>query len=120
MENKLTHSQDEYCTPTTRPTLQNNLAQTGAVLFAALADPTRLAILGLLWDSLDEEVCVCDITASFKVSQPTISHHLKTLRDAGLIHGDKRGKWVYYSIVQSQREQVQTIFERILGVPVLV
>ena len=120
MENKLTYSQDEYCIPTTRPTLESKLAQAGAVLFTALADPTRLAILGLLLDSLDEEVCVCDITASFKVSQPTISHHLKTLRDAGLIHGDKRGKWVYYAIVPSQREQVHTIFERVLRAPVLV
>jgi len=119
MENKLTQLQDELCTPTSRPILESDLAQAGAVLFAALADPTRLAILSLLMDSPDEEVCVCDITASFKVSQPTISYHLKTLRDAELIHGDKRGRWVYYSIVPSQREQMQTIFERVLCVPVL-
>jgi ArsR family transcriptional regulator len=67
------------------------------LLFQAAADPTRLAILRQLSDS--EEVCACDFTACCDVSQPTVSHHLKVLRDAGWISGERRGTWIYYRLL---------------------
>jgi ArsR family transcriptional regulator len=66
------------------------------LLLQAAADPTRLAILRQLSDSA--EVCACDFTACCDVSQPTVSHHLKVLREAGWIAGERRGTWVWYSI----------------------
>jgi ArsR family transcriptional regulator len=107
------------CKPATRPALNHTQAEQTASLFAALADPTRLTILNLLAKS-EGEVCVCDITASFKLGQPTISHHLKILRDAGLITGDKRGKWVYYSLIRSQFENIKNLIDEVLVIPVSV
>jgi ArsR family transcriptional regulator len=66
--------------------------------FAALADPVRLRVLSILADAPEGEVCVCDLVAPLEKSQPTISHHLKILGEAGLVHGDRRGKWVWYSL----------------------
>jgi ArsR family transcriptional regulator len=65
--------------------------------FKALADPTRIAIVNQL--SAADEVCVCNLTAAFDLSQPTISHHLKILRDAGLVESTRRGTWAYYRLV---------------------
>jgi ArsR family transcriptional regulator len=66
--------------------------------FAALADPVRLRVLSMLAAAPDGEVCVCDFVEPLGRSQPTISHHLKILGEAGLVHGDRRGKWVWYSL----------------------
>ena len=66
-------------------------------LLSALADPTRLRIVELLSGACDS-ICVCDITTQFDLGQPTISHHLKVLRDTGLANSEKRGLWVYYSL----------------------
>ena len=66
--------------------------------FAALADPVRLRVLSMLAAAPAGEVCVCDFVEPLGKSQPTISHHLKVLGDAGLVHGDRRGKWVWYSL----------------------
>ena len=66
--------------------------------FAALAEPTWLQILGLL-AAQPAPLCVCEINAAFPLGQPTISHHLKQLRDAGLVRSEKRGLWVYYRVV---------------------
>jgi ArsR family transcriptional regulator len=68
-----------------------------AARFKALADPTRVAIINSL--SAADEVCVCNLTATFDLSQPTISHHLKILRDAGLVESSRRGTWAYYRLV---------------------
>ena len=65
-------------------------------LLQAAADPTRLAILRQLSD--ETEVCACDFTACCDVAQPTVSHHLKVLREAGCIEGERRGSWVWYSL----------------------
>ena len=65
--------------------------------FKALADPTRVAIVNSL--SAADEVCVCNLTATFHLSQPTISHHLKVLREAGLVEASRRGTWAYYRLV---------------------
>lgn len=66
--------------------------------FAALADPVRLRVLSMLATAPDGEVCVCEFVTPLGKSQPTVSHHLKTLVEAGLVHGDRRGKWVWYSL----------------------
>jgi ArsR family transcriptional regulator len=67
-------------------------------LFKALADETRLEILAILSSVGDGETCVCDIEAHFDLSQPTISHHLKVLREAHLVRSERRGTWVYYRL----------------------
>jgi ArsR family transcriptional regulator len=66
--------------------------------FTALADPVRLRVLSMLAAAPTGEVCVCDFVEPLGKSQPTISHHLKILGEAGLVHGDRRGKWVWYSL----------------------
>ena len=67
-----------------------------APLLKALADPVRLRLLSLVASHADGEACVCDLNDAFDLSQPTISHHLKVLHEAGLLDRDKRGVWVYY------------------------
>ena len=73
------------------------------LLLAALADPTRLEILRQLAGS--DQVCACDFTDCCGVSQPTISHHLKVLRDAGVVTSERRGSWVYYRIAPNLLER---------------
>jgi ArsR family transcriptional regulator len=69
-----------------------------ALGFTALADPVRLQVLSILAASPAGEVCVCDFIGPVGKSQPTVSHHLKILSQAGLVHGERRGKWVWYSL----------------------
>jgi ArsR family transcriptional regulator len=68
-----------------------------AARFKALADPTRVAIVNRL--AATEECCVCDLTGAFELSQPTISHHLRLLREAGLVEASRRGTWAYYRLI---------------------
>jgi ArsR family transcriptional regulator len=68
-----------------------------AAQFKALADPTRVAIVNRL--AAADEVCVCDFVAALDLAQPTVSHHLKVLRDAGLVESSRRGTWAYYRLV---------------------
>jgi ArsR family transcriptional regulator, arsenate/arsenite/antimonite-responsive transcriptional repressor len=86
------------CTPLTREPLAEAEAISLAVRFKALADPVRLRLLSLVLACEGEEACVCDLTAAFDLSQPTISHHLKVLLDAGLLTREKRGVWAYYQV----------------------
>jgi ArsR family transcriptional regulator len=79
------------------PALRPAAADALAARFKALADPTRVAIVNRLAQA--EQTCVCDLTAAFALSQPTISHHLKVLRDAGLVESSRRGTWAYYRVV---------------------
>ncbi|MBA3529302.1 MAG: winged helix-turn-helix transcriptional regulator [Propionibacteriaceae bacterium] len=67
-------------------------------LLKALADPVRLRLLSLVASHADGEACVCDLSDSFDLSQPTISHHLKVLHEVGLLARSKRGVWVYYKV----------------------
>jgi DNA-binding transcriptional ArsR family regulator len=76
-------------------------------LLAALADPTRMEILRELAGA--PEVCACDFTSCCDVSQPTVSHHLKVLRDAGAVVSDRRGNWVFYRIAPNLAERVASI-----------
>ena len=83
------------CTPPGHPTVSEADATAYAAWFKALADPTRIRILNLLAQS-SEPVCVCDITDQFPLGQPTISHHLKILRDACFVTAERRGTFMYY------------------------
>jgi ArsR family transcriptional regulator len=70
--------------------------------FAALGDPVRLRVLSMLAAADEGEVCVCNFVEPLGKSQPTISHHLRVLSEAGLVHGERRGKWVWYSLDRSR------------------
>jgi ArsR family transcriptional regulator len=70
-----------------------------AAVFKALSDPVRLRLLSLIASHAGGEACVCDLTPTFDVSEPTISHHLKVLRGAGLVTSERRASWVHYRIV---------------------
>src|SRR6476469_11144801 len=85
------------CCASDAPPMPREDAATLAGIFKALADPTRVAIVNRL--AAADEVCVCDLTAAFDLSQPTISHHLKLLREAGLVEASRRGTWAYYRLV---------------------
>lgn len=74
----------------------------------ALADPARLRLLSFLADQLDGEACVCHLTETAGLAQPTVSHHMKRLMDAGLVARDKRGAWVYYRLVDERLEALRT------------
>ena len=73
-------------------------------MFKALADPVRLRLLSMIACAESGEACVCQLTVGFDVSGPTISHHLKVLREAGLIEGDRRGTWIYYRVLPQALE----------------
>jgi ArsR family transcriptional regulator len=85
------------CAPLSAVGLSDDQAQATARLFKALADPHRVKILNLLATSPDP-VCVCEFTEPLGLSQPTVSHHLKKLMDAGLLEREQRGTWAYYSL----------------------
>ncbi|MDX6738314.1 metalloregulator ArsR/SmtB family transcription factor [Actinocorallia sp. A-T 12471] len=98
------------CAPLSGPILDEDEAAELARVFKALSDPVRLRLLNLIAASEGGEVCVCDLTTPFDVSAPTISHHLKVLRQAGLITGDRRGTWVYYRPVPTAITRLSTLF----------
>lgn len=87
------------CAPIQAQTLQPADARSLARSFAALGDPVRLQLLSLLATSGDGAVCVCDLTGPVGKSQPTVSHHLSVLTDAGLLTRDKRGRWAWFRVV---------------------
>lgn len=86
------------CQPLTKDPLSMEHAERVAPLLKALGDPVRLRLLSLIASHADGEACVCDLNDAFELSQPTISHHLKTLHELGLLDRTKRGVWVYYRI----------------------
>jgi ArsR family transcriptional regulator, arsenate/arsenite/antimonite-responsive transcriptional repressor len=92
------------CGPSAQPLAVHERDQLAA-RFKALADPTRVAIINYL--SAADEVCVCNLNASFDLSQPTISHHLKILREAGLVEASRRGTWAYYRLVPEAIEALR-------------
>jgi ArsR family transcriptional regulator, arsenate/arsenite/antimonite-responsive transcriptional repressor len=84
------------CPPLSAGPLSQAQAEQVAPLLKALAEPARLRLMSLVASHPGGEACVCDLTGAFELSQPTISHHLKVLHEAGLLDRDKRGVWVYY------------------------
>ena len=93
------------CCASDTPPLARRSAERLADLFKALGDPTRVAIVNRL--SHAETVCVCDLTSAFDLSQPTVSHHLRILRDAGLVEAERRGTWAYYRLVPEAIERLR-------------
>lgn len=79
--------------------------------FTALSDPVRLRVLSILAAAPQGEVCVCDFVEPLGKSQPTVSHHLKVLGEAGLVHGDRRGKWVWYSLNRSRLASLRSAID---------
>ena len=96
------------CCGVDTPPMPREAAEDLADAFKALADPTRVAIVNRL--STASAVCVCDLTAAVGLSQPTISHHLRILRDAGLIDVERRGTWAYYRLVPEAIERLRPVF----------
>jgi len=84
------------CAPLAEPPLDADAAVALAHQLKALADPTRLQLLSIVLAS--GSACICDLTEPVALSQPTVSHHMKVLVDAGLLHREKRGKWVHFSV----------------------
>ncbi len=101
----------QRCCPPATVDLADRTAD--AVLFKALGDAHRLTILATLARA-DNEVCVCDFTSALPLNQPTVSHHLKILRDAGLVTCERRGTWVYYRLTPDTRGRIDTILRSVI------
>ncbi|MFG3098012.1 ArsR/SmtB family transcription factor [Streptomyces sp. NPDC048202] len=86
-----------------------------AKVFKALGDPVRLRLLSLIASRAGGEICVCDLTPAFDLSQPTISHHLKLLKQAGLIDSERRGTWVYYRLIPRMTDRLAAVLTRPAG-----
>lgn len=98
------------CPPIAEASLDSAHATDMARRFKALGDPIRLRLLSRITSASAGEICVCDLTSGdFDVTGPTISHHLKILRDAGLIEGERRGTWVYYRPVKSNLRELAAL-----------
>ncbi len=90
-----------------------------AAVFKALADPHRLVMLATLARASDE-VCVCDFTDALPLEQPTVSHHLRILREAGLVTSDRRGTWVYYRLAHDARTRIDAALASVIPERALV
>lgn len=88
-----------------------------AKVFKALGDPVRLRLLSMIASRAGGEICVCELTPAFALSQPTISHHLKLLRQAGLIDCERRGTWVYYWLLPEMTNKLAGLLTRPAGAP---
>jgi ArsR family transcriptional regulator, arsenate/arsenite/antimonite-responsive transcriptional repressor len=97
--------------------LDADQASAFAPMFKALGDPVRLRLLSMIASAGGGEVCVCDLTGEFALTGPTISHHLKVLREAGLVDSDRRGTWVYYRLVPGALALLGSLLE-VTGVTV--
>jgi ArsR family transcriptional regulator len=87
------------CAPLTRDPLTQSQADDLARSLKAIADPARLRLISIIAASEGQEACVCDLTEPLNIGQPTVSHHLKVLTDAGFVTRSKRGSWAYYALV---------------------
>ena len=100
---------DACCAPLLREPITASQAAELARLLKALADPTRLQLVSMVAAREDGEACVCDLTEPLGLTQPTISHHLKVLVDAGIFTRDKRGVWAYYSLVPATLDALAAV-----------
>ncbi|MEU0694020.1 metalloregulator ArsR/SmtB family transcription factor [Streptomyces niveus] len=108
---------DECCPALLTAPLDAGQADVLARVFKALGDPVRLRLLSMIASRAGGEICVCDLTPAFNLSQPTISHHLKLLKQAGLIDSERRGTWVYYRLLPEMTDQLAAILTRPGGQP---
>jgi ArsR family transcriptional regulator len=88
--------------------LDDDTAERLAGVFKALGDPTRVRLLSMIAASTDGEACACDLIGPVNLSQPTVSHHMRQLVDAGLVTREQRGKWAYYRLVNDTLRAVAT------------
>lgn len=95
------------CSPLTGGALNEGSAQELARVFKALGDPTRVRLVSLIAAADGAEACICDLTDPVGLSQPTVSHHMKILAEAGLIAREQRGKWAYYRLVDDTFEALR-------------
>jgi len=103
------------------PLLREPLTESAAVEVArklkALADPVRLRLFSAIASHAGGEACVCDVSGGVDVSQPTVSHHLKVLRDAGLLTSQRRASWVYYAVVPEALRDISALLDLATPVP---
>jgi ArsR family transcriptional regulator, arsenate/arsenite/antimonite-responsive transcriptional repressor len=99
------------CSPLAREPLTPAQAVELSRVFKAMGDPVRLRLLSLIASHEGGEACVCDLTGVFDLTGPTISHHLKVLREAGLISGERRGTWVYYRALPEALRRASAVLE---------
>jgi ArsR family transcriptional regulator, arsenate/arsenite/antimonite-responsive transcriptional repressor len=99
------------CTPVRADTLDEVTAEALARSFAALSDPIRLRLLSFIASADADEVCACDLLEPSGRSQPTVSHHMKILVDAGLVTREKRGLWVWYRLVPSRLDALRSVLD---------
>jgi ArsR family transcriptional regulator len=102
-------ARDSCCAPLVREPLAQHEAEQLAATLKALADPARLRLLSIVASSKGEEACVCDLIDPVGLSQPTVSHHLKVLTEAGFLTRSKRGTWAYYRLVPDALERVAAL-----------
>lgn len=98
------------CTPVTREAMSAENAEVLAKSLKAIADPARLRLISMIAAHDGNEACVCDLTEPLGLSQPTVSHHLKVLVDAGILTRDKRGTWAYYALVPGALDSLARLF----------
>ena len=98
------------CAPLAREPMTADQAEQVSGLLKAIADPVRLRLMSLILSHQGGEACVCDLNDAFDLSQPTISHHLKVLHQAGLLDREKRGTWVYYKAKPEALSAMNTLF----------
>jgi ArsR family transcriptional regulator len=101
----------ECCRPLGAAALSDEEAAATAALFRVVADPARVKIVNLLARSGGEPVCACEFEPALGLSQPTVSHHLKKLTDAGLVEREQRGKWAHFSLVPDAFDRLASLVE---------
>lgn len=99
----------QCCAPVRSDALDEEHAELLAKSFAALADPIRLRLLSYVASAPGDEVCACELVEPSRRSQPTVSHHMKILVDAGLVSRDKRGLWVWYRVVPGRLDALRAV-----------
>lgn len=97
------------CTPVRSDVLDESQAEVLAAAFAALSDPVRLKLLSCIASAGGAEVCACDLVEVAGRSQPTVSHHMKILHEAGLVSREKRGLWVWYRVVPERLDALRSV-----------
>ncbi len=97
--------------PLAREPLSAQAAAELVVKLKALSDPMRLRLLSVVASHAGGEACVCDLSVGIELTQPTISHHLKVLRTAGLLDSERRGSWVYYRVVPQALQQLSQLLD---------
>lgn len=103
------------CAPLARQPMTAVQAEQVSGLLKAIADPVRLRLMSMVLSHEGGEACVCDLTPAFDLSQPTISHHLKVLHEAGLLDREKRGVWVYYKAKPEAMTAMTSLFAAVNG-----